>query len=506
MSKAFWVSYADGSGKAEWKLQNDPDAKRQVVGMNQAVKAVANGVYDIYLTEKPNFPDDFNWDTGTVEDWNQYGAREGAQPVVEITHVNGTVDLYKVDDANFPIDDCGDSDTATWHFTYAYHPYDSIYIFWSEYDAFEHDRAEQFQIVMDAQGSEKIGTISLSPTSDDFFKDPEYGEKYNYPISQIGQVSVTFTPKKGFVLKEVEIANTSYINEKYKKSDDDRPTFKVADDGSYTHTFTEDELKEYYYVEEDGNIVATPNVDENGKQQYDMIFVNAQYGERMDSIPDPAPVPTPNPTPQPAPVVHKHSLQKTEEKAATATTAGNKAYWICSTCGKVYSDAEGKNETTVAAMTIAALGIPVKDVKLQDEKSTASYVVTDNDIKNPTVMYSEVQNKSQKTITIPETVTIDGITYKVTAIADNAFKNNKKVTKIIFSDNIVEIGKNAFSGCSKLKTVQIKNAKLTNKTIGKNAFKGFPKKAVIKVPKKKIKEYTKLFRKKGLSKKVKIKS
>lgn len=49
-----------------------------------------------------------------------------------------------------------------------------------------------------------------------------------------------------------------------------------------------------------------------------------------------------------------HSLVKTEAKEATCTTSGNRAYWTCSTCGKVFSDANATTETTVAAQTIAA--------------------------------------------------------------------------------------------------------------------------------------------------------
>ena len=43
-----------------------------------------------------------------------------------------------------------------------------------------------------------------------------------------------------------------------------------------------------------------------------------------------------------------HSLKKTEAKAATCTTKGNIAYWTCEDCGKVFSDAEGKTEITMA--------------------------------------------------------------------------------------------------------------------------------------------------------------
>jgi len=51
-----------------------------------------------------------------------------------------------------------------------------------------------------------------------------------------------------------------------------------------------------------------------------------------------------------------HKMTKTEAKAATCTEAGNKAYWTCNTCHKVFSDEHGKTETTVADMTIQAKG------------------------------------------------------------------------------------------------------------------------------------------------------
>ena len=51
-----------------------------------------------------------------------------------------------------------------------------------------------------------------------------------------------------------------------------------------------------------------------------------------------------------------HTMTKTEAKAATCTEAGNKAYWTCNTCHKVFSDEHGKTETTVADMTIQAKG------------------------------------------------------------------------------------------------------------------------------------------------------
>ncbi len=43
-----------------------------------------------------------------------------------------------------------------------------------------------------------------------------------------------------------------------------------------------------------------------------------------------------------------------------------------------------------------------------------------------------------------KTVTIDGVKYQVTAIADKAFAGNKKVTKIVIPDTIKKDRKESF--------------------------------------------------------------
>lgn len=145
----------------------------------------------------------------------------------------------------------------------------------------------------------------------------------------------------------------------------------------------------------------------------------------------------------------------------------------------------------------AAVGTTLKN-------KSGSYKVVSSNKKQPTISYVQSAKTKTASVTVPDKVTIGGVTYKVTAIAPKAFANNKKLKKVTISKNITSIGKNAFAGCKKLKKITIKSTKLKSKSIGKNAFKGTAKNLVINVPKKQYKAYKKFLKKKG-NKTVKIK-
>lgn len=234
-------------------------------------------------------------------------------------------------------------------------------------------------------------------------------------------------------------------------------------------------------------------------------------------------------------------------KAATEIEKGVKTY-ICTVCAATKTEEISmviKPQTQPIPPVPAVKGATIKDAK------GASYKVTKSDAVNGAVSYKAAKKNAKGTITIPATVTIDGITYKVTAIEAKAFKNNKKITKVVIGKNVTTIGKEAFSGCTQLKTVTmganvktindkafykctaltkitipvkvtkigkqalcgckklksitIKTAKLTTKKVGSKAFSGIYKKATIKVPKKQLKAYKKLLVSKGVSKRSKIK-
>lgn len=103
-------------------------------------------------------------------------------------------------------------------------------------------------------------------------------------------------------------------------------------------------------------------------------------------------------------------------------------------------------------------------------------------------------NPKAKTVTIPNTIKVNGISYKVTEVGANAFKNNKKVKKVTIGANVVKIANKAFNKCPSLRNVIIKTTLLTKNTASKKCFNKVHKKMVIKVPKKVKKSYAKIFK------------
>lgn len=230
-------------------------------------------------------------------------------------------------------------------------------------------------------------------------------------------------------------------------------------------------------------------------------------------------------------------------KAATAVQEGVMTY-TCSVC----------KETRTEAIPVSGK-LPKKGDTLTDPVTKAKYKITGvtikGDVVTGTVQYIKPTAKNVKSVSVKASITLNGITYKVTSIAAKAFKGQKKLSKVTIGSNITSIGADAFSGCKKLKTVKmgskvttignkafykcvkltkitipakvtkigkqafygckalksitIKTKKLTTKKVGKNAFKGISAKATVKVPKSKQKAYKTLLKKRGIGSKAKIK-
>jgi len=151
--------------------------------------------------------------------------------------------------------------------------------------------------------------------------------------------------------------------------------------------------------------------------------------------------------------------------------------------------------------------VPDPDAGLPKAGSThiaggAVYKIAVSDRTGGTVTFMKPEKKNLKKLTIPASVTIDGVTFKVTAVAANACKNCKKLKKVTIGKYVTQIGKSAFAGDKSLKSIVIKSKIL--KKVGKSALKNIHAKCRIKVGKKQLKKYRKLLKKKGQKATVKI--
>ena len=141
------------------------------------------------------------------------------------------------------------------------------------------------------------------------------------------------------------------------------------------------------------------------------------------------------------------------------------------------------------------------------------YRVTANQV---VTCYGTTNSRVTK-ISIPSTVRYNGVTYRVTSIWANAFKNKSRLTTASIGHNVSVIGKNAFYKCKKLKKVTIGTGLAQ---INPGAFRGVKKgctitikslklkkvssridqsvsRMTVRVPKRKYTAYKKLLRKKS---------
>ena len=110
-----------------------------------------------------------------------------------------------------------------------------------------------------------------------------------------------------------------------------------------------------------------------------------------------------------------HTLTAVEAVPATCETAGVKAHWKCEVCGKLFSDAEGKTETTLEKLAIPATGhtygAPVW--KWNDDFTVTATFTCGNDASHVKTVNAAVTNAVTTAATC-ETTGVRTYTAKVT--------------------------------------------------------------------------------------------
>lgn len=100
--------------------------------------------------------------------------------------------------------------------------------------------------------------------------------------------------------------------------------------------------------------------------------------------------------------------------------------------------------------------MPAHDVEVMGTFIQVEFVIDDVTYEISGEGTVTIKGSDQKgEVTIDATVVINGQTYRVTAIADNAFKENQSITSVTIPEGITTIGDNAFNGCINLIVINI---------------------------------------------------
>lgn len=131
-----------------------------------------------------------------------------------------------------------------------------------------------------------------------------------------------------------------------------------------------------------------------------------------------------------------------------------------------------------------------------------TYQVTRATASDPRVKAVNCTKRTLTSLTIPDTITFGGMTFKVVNIGANAFRDMPNLKKLTIGKQVTKISKKAFYNCPKLKTIKINSKKLA--TVGAKAFTKTHAKADVNVPNAYIKKYKRLLLDGGLSSYAKV--
>ena len=160
-----------------------------------------------------------------------------------------------------------------------------------------------------------------------------------------------------------------------------------------------------------------------------------------------------------------------------------------------------KNLTVNAVWLVSMTGDTIEEEKPKvGDTRTINYItyqVTRATGSDPRVKAVGCTKQTLTTLTIPDRITFGGVSYKVTNIGKNAFRDLPNLTKLSIGKHVIKINRAAFYNCPKLKSITIHSKSLT--TVVEKAFSKTYVKARVNVPNAYVSKYKTYLKDAGLS-------
>ena len=103
----------------------------------------------------------------------------------------------------------------------------------------------------------------------------------------------------------------------------------------------------------------------------------------------------------------------------------------------------------------AANGVLINGIYYLLDSSKKEAEVTNGPNSDVSIFDNTSLTYYTNTVTVPQSVTYNGVTYKVTSIGQNAFAVNRRLKKVNLPESVVSIQENAFTCCDDMQSIYI---------------------------------------------------
>ena len=107
------------------------------------------------------------------------------------------------------------------------------------------------------------------------------------------------------------------------------------------------------------------------------------------------------------------------------------------------------------SMPSLADNVKIGGINYRTSGSTATVMPNNYDDSSGSVIVIGLNNGYEGDVVIPETITVNGVSYEVTSAFEGTFSNSTKLTSVSLPSTLTDLGSTPFSSCNKLLSINV---------------------------------------------------